>query len=160
MSFYEWLLFFHLLSAFAFVAAYAVVTVVLVAVWRADSGSSALPFVRLARPADALAWAGATGTLVFGIWLAIDSDVYELWDAWILNAFLFWLVAEEAIRREDLLFRKARRVARTPPMPRATTQCGDLRVVLRSRHALALHLIGSGALLALLGVMIFKPGAG
>lgn len=159
MSRYEWLLFLHVLSAFAFLTAYTVVTVILVGAQRVTTRGGALALLRLARPADVLAWLGATGTLVFGIWLAIDVEGYELWDGWILNAFLFWIVAEEAIRREDLVLRKASRAARVPALPRSPDPAEELRAVLHARHVVALHVIGSGALLALLALMIFKPGA-
>jgi hypothetical protein len=41
-----------------------------------------------------------------------DSDFYDLVDGWVIGALLLWLVAEEAIRREDLLFKKGRQVVR------------------------------------------------
>ena len=28
--------------------------------------------------------------LVFGIWLAIDLDAYQLWDGWILASLVLW----------------------------------------------------------------------
>jgi uncharacterized membrane protein len=159
VSRYDWVLFLHVLSAFAFVAAYTILTVVLVAARRIETARAALDLLSVARSADVLAWAGATGTLVFGIWLAVDVEGYELWDGWILGAFLFWLVAEEAIRRLDLTLKRARHLARAPALPRAADPTAELRAVLRSRHTLALHIVGSGALPALLALMIFKPGA-
>lgn len=33
------------------------------------------------------------GVLVFGIWLAIDVDGYELWDPWILASLVLWAVS-------------------------------------------------------------------
>lgn len=159
MSRYDWVLFLHVLSAFAFVAAYTTLTVVLVAAQRIETARSARAVLGMARPADVLAWVGATGTLVFGIWLAVDVEGYELWDGWILGAFLFWLVAEEAIRREDLTLKRARQLARAPALPRAADPTAEVRAVLRSRETLALHIVGSAALLALLALMIFKPGA-
>jgi uncharacterized membrane protein len=160
VSRYDWVLFLHVLSAFAFVSAYTILTVVLVALRRIETARSARALLRMVRPADVLAWVGATGTLVFGIWLAVDVESYELWDGWILGAFLFWLVAEEAIRREDLTLKRARRLARAPALPRAPDPTAELRAALRSRDTLALHIVGSAALLALLALMIFKPGAG
>jgi hypothetical protein len=160
VSRYDWLLALHLLSAFAFFTAYAMLSAILVVGRRTESVSAALALLRLARPADVLAWAGATGTLVFGIWLAIEADEHRLWDAWIAGALVLWLVAEEAIRREDLFFRLARRRALAPAHPRVRSETDEPRAALHSRRALVLHLVGSGALLGLLVVMIYKPGAG
>ena len=159
MSRYEWLLFLHVLAAFAFLTAYTMATAILVGARRVTTRRGALTLLRLARPADVLAWVGAVGTLVFGIWLVVDVEGYELWDGWILNAFLFWIVAEEAIRREDLILRRASRAARVPALPNAPDPAEELRAVLHARHVVALHVVGSAALLALLALMIFKPGA-
>ena len=153
MTRYEVLLVLHIASAFAFVCAYTMVSALFVACLRVDGRVDALALLRLARPADVLAWVGATGTLVFGLALVFDMSIYDLKDGWIVGALVLWLIAEEAIRREDLLFKKGRQVVRAGG---AT----DLRDVLHSRHALALHVIGGAALLGLLVVMIYKPGAG
>jgi uncharacterized membrane protein len=160
VSRYDWVLSLHVLSAFAFLTAYTMLSVILVVGRRTQSVSVVLALLRLARPGDVLAWAGATGTLVFGIWLAVEADEYRLWDGWIAAALVLWLVAEEAIRREDLFFRLARRRALAPAHPRRPDRSAESRAVFHSRRALVLHLAGSAAMLALLVVMIFKPGAG
>lgn len=153
MTRYEALLVLHIASAFTFVSAYTMLSALFVACLRVDGRARALALLRLARPADALAWVGATGTLVFGFGLVLDTPIYDVLDGWIVGAFLLWLIAEEAIRREDLLFRKGRQVVRAGGP-------AELRSVLLSRHALGLHLVGGAALLGLLIVMVYKPGVG
>ena len=148
-----------MLSAFAFVAAYTMLSLILVLGYRTKSTPAALALLRIARPADALAWVGATGTLVFGVWLAVEAEGYSLLDGWIVVAFVLWLVAEEAIRREDLFLKLARRRAIAPAHPRVPNRSDEARSVFHSRRALVLHVAGSTALLGLLAVMIFKPGA-
>jgi hypothetical protein len=160
VSRYDWVLSLHILSAFAFLAAYTMLSAILVVGRRTTSVNATLALLRLARPADVLAWAGATGTLVFGVWLAVEADEYRLWDGWIAAAFVLWLVAEEAIRREDLFFRLARRRALAPVHPRRPNRSDEPRAVFHSRRALVLHLAGSSAMLGVLVLMIFKPGAG
>jgi hypothetical protein len=150
---YETLLVLHIASAFTFVSAYTMVSALLVAGLRVDDRTRALSLLRLARPADVLAWVGATGTLVFGLGLVLDSETYDLLDGWIIAALVLWLIAEETIRREDLLFKKGRQVVRSGGPD-------ELRDVLHSRRAAALHLIGGAALLGLLFVMVYKPGVG
>ena len=47
-----------------------------------------------------LMWdAGGIGTIVFGIWLALDIDGYGLFDFWIIAAIVLWAVATELGRR-------------------------------------------------------------
>lgn len=82
-----------------------------------------------------------------------DSDFYDLVDGWVIGALLLWLVAEEAIRREDLLFKKGRQVVRAGGP-------AELSEVLHSRHAVALHVVAGAALLGILILMIYKPGVG
>jgi uncharacterized membrane protein len=160
LSRYDLLLSLHLASALAFFASYTIVTAVLIGGHREPSAASARALLRLARPADVLAWIGATGTLVFGVWLAVDLDAYRLWDGWIVGAVALWIVAEEVIRREDLFFKRARRIARSAHAASVREGTAEVPAVLRSRHLLVMHLAGSLALVGMLVLMIFKPGAG
>jgi hypothetical protein len=89
----------------------------------------------------------------------VEAEGYSLLDGWIVVAFVLWIVAEEAIRREDLFLKLARRRAIAPAHPRVPNRSDEMRSVFHSRRALVLHLAGSTALLGLLAVMIFKPGA-
>jgi uncharacterized membrane protein len=159
MPSYETLLFLHVTSAFAFVASYAGFTVAFLFARRVDRPEPALALLRIVRPADALAWIGATGTILFGVWLAIKVDGYELWDSWIVGALALWLVTEEALRRENLLFGKARRAARAP-LATPEERAADVRALLRTRTANLLHGAGGVGMLGILALMIFKPGAG
>jgi hypothetical protein len=84
MSTYEWLLFLHLLAAFLLVAGLVAYSVLVL-----SSGGEVVARV-LGSPALALWNAGGIGTLVFGVWLALDVDGYELWDGWILGALVLW----------------------------------------------------------------------
>jgi hypothetical protein len=159
VSRYEWLLFLHIASGLAFFSAYTIVSAVLIGGQRTASAATVRALLRLTRPADVLAWIGATGTLVFGVWLVVDLEAYQLRDGWVVGAFALWLVAEEVIRREDLFFKRASRIA---PATRADApeRTDEVRAVLRSRHTLVMHVFGSLALLGMLFLMIFKPGAG
>jgi hypothetical protein len=133
---YDWLLFLHVMAAFALV-----VTVVVF---------SAFAF-GLAEDARVLAvgnvlWAiGGLGTLVFGIWLAIYVKGYEVWDGWIVAAIVLWAVASELGRRAQ--------VGLSLPESR------DAAVEAVRSRAFLMHWLRSLAVLALLVVMIYKPGA-
>ena len=130
MSLYETLLFLHLLAAFMLVAGLAAYGVLVLgpagdAVQRA-----------LARPALALWNVGGIGGLVFGVWLALNVDGYELWDGWIIAAIVLWLIASGAGGRLT-------RGVREGSVDGATM----------------LLAVMSLATLALLVDMVFKPGA-
>jgi hypothetical protein len=81
---YDFLLFVHVLSAFCLGA-----TVVMYSGFALGAPASA----RSTFIAERLWDVGALGTLVFGVWLAIYVDGYEVWDAWVLIALAIWFVA-------------------------------------------------------------------
>jgi hypothetical protein len=100
----------------------------------------------LVAPATALWNVGGIGVLVLGIWLALDVDAYEVWDGWILAAIVLWLVA---VATGSIASRS---------FATATERAAATAASLRSR-GLALHTTSSLAYLAILVLMIFKPGA-
>ncbi|HSD80533.1 MAG TPA: hypothetical protein VLB47_07725 [Solirubrobacteraceae bacterium] len=133
MSLYEWLLFLHVLAAFALVAG-------VVAYGAVVLGGEPGVRAALAAPAVALWNVGGIGVLVLGVWLALDVDAYGLLDGWILAALVLWLVASAA---GGPLSRAIRDDAAAPDAGRART----------------LFAIMALATAALLIDMVFKPGA-
>jgi hypothetical protein len=141
---YDWLLFLHVLSAFALV-----VTVV---VFSAFALGAAIE--RRVLIVGSVMWAiGALGTLVFGVWLAIYVKGYEVWDGWVIAALVLWAIATELGRRAEEGFR-----AGAAPEGGAVPDGGAVTTVQASQAALW-HWLRSVAVLALLVVMIYKPGA-
>jgi hypothetical protein len=130
---YDWLLFLHVLSAFAIVGSVVVFTVVLLAA--RNGGEAAADALRLTPLARRLSDVGGTGTLVLGVWLAIDVDRYDLLDGWVLGALVLWVVAAAAGVRLGMTLQEGK--------GRGTSLYGAMTV----------------AVAALLVVMIYKPGA-
>lgn len=141
MSLDDWILALHLLSAFSLVAAMILFWVVVVAL-RAAAGPDPT-LVGLVRAGNVAIGIGLLGTLVFGLWLAISLDAYEIWDGWVLAALVLWAVGTETGRRAG---------AAVGPDPGAAGR--EAR-----RRALVLHGLSSLAVLLLLADMIWKPGA-
>jgi len=132
VSRYEWLLFLHVLSAFALVASLTLYTVLIASMWSKDVPGDVVRVFRLQRVGDVLIGVGSIGVLVFGIWLAIDVDGYALWDGWILAAIVLWAIATE-------LGRRARDVA--------------------VANFATLHWLRTLVVVLLLADMVWKPGA-
>jgi uncharacterized membrane protein len=136
---YDWLLFLHVLSAFLVVGA-------LTALWALVLGTrvespilspdSTMWFGRVAGP---LVGVGMGGAIVFGIWLAIEVDGYELWDGWIVASLVLWVVATAAGGRSGKAFTDD---------PVAGRGLG-----------IKLQALNTAAVLAILVLMIWKPGA-
>ena len=124
---YHTLLFFHLIAAF--LLAVTVVSYTVVALGASTGGRTL--FV-----ADRCWDVGGLGTLILGIWLALDLDQYDFWDGWILGAIALWFVATGLGQGTQ------RRLAADPGADIA-----------------AMHWLRTLAVLGLLVLMIWKPGA-
>ncbi len=135
---YDFLLFSHVLSAFFLLA------MVVIYSSFALGGPAPNRAVTLAQVLDGI---GGIGTIVFGVWLALYLDGYELWDGWIVAAFVLWAAAAETGRRSHAALRLA---GATEATSEPTTV--DPAMV-------RWHLIRSALILVLLADMIFKPGA-
>jgi uncharacterized membrane protein len=142
LSFYDWLLFFHVLSAFSLVAAMVVFWALIVSTRPSSPLLSQAAAGAVSRPATVAVVVGTIGTLVFGIWLAIDHDDYQLWDGWVIAALVLWAVNGWLGSESGKAFTAAMDGSLEP-----------------RRRGLLLHSASSVAVLLLLIVMIYKPGA-
>jgi hypothetical protein len=52
--------------------------------------------MRFGQTAGIVVGIGMMGAIIFGIWLAIDVDGYELWDPWILASIVIWAISGSA----------------------------------------------------------------
>jgi uncharacterized membrane protein len=154
---YDWLLSLHVLAAFAWVAALVIYTVVIVAAWGSSVPSDVVRMFRVTRVGDALIAVGMLGTIVFGIWLAIDE--YEIWDGWIIAALVLWLVSAAVGGQVGKVYNGARDRAKALLDEGRDAPSPELSAMLRSQRGLVLHALMILLVLALLVIMIYKPGA-
>jgi hypothetical protein len=90
---YEWVLFLHVLSGFVLVGALTALWALVAATRPAAPLHAADEARRYGRVAGPLVGVGLGGTLLFGIWAAIQHDRYQPWDGWILAALVLWAAA-------------------------------------------------------------------
>ncbi|MGH2953532.1 MAG: hypothetical protein ACRDK9_05860 [Solirubrobacterales bacterium] len=122
----ETVLLLHVLAAFAVGAT----TVVYLAV------AVGAPVDRRAfKIADPIWGIGLIGTLIFGVWLALDD--YEITDGWIVGAIVLWLAAG-GVGDRSRLGGSDEDAEPVPPV---------------------FHWLRAALVVALLFMMIFKPGA-
>ena len=158
VSTYDWLLFLHLLGAVAAVAALVTFAASLVGALRSERPSQAAAFLQLARPGGVLSDVGGTLLIVFGIWLAFEAD-YGITDEWVVAAIVFWVVAAYAATRTRVRLLAAR--DRAVELAReGDAASAELRPFVRAGRAPALYAVTLVSVLAMLVLMIFKPGAG
>jgi hypothetical protein len=138
---YDWLLFFHLIAVFLL----GVTVVIYSAVALGATAPGRTLFV-----ADRCWDVGGLGTLIFGIWLALNLDQYDFFDGWILGAIALWFVATglgQSIQRQSATEAIADEAAAERPGPRSMSVVASL------------HWIRTVVILGLLVLMIWKPGA-
>jgi hypothetical protein len=127
VSRYDWLLFLHLIGAFAAMGSVAVFSVLLL-------GGDRVAGPQLTFLGRRLWDVGGTLTLVFGVWLALDD--YSIGDGWILAALVLWVIAAGTCVRIGTALEAGPRERVRP-----------------------LYAVMTVVVLALLIVMIYKPGA-
>jgi uncharacterized membrane protein len=158
VSRYQWLLFFHVAGAFLLIGGAVVAAVLNVAALRRGRKPSDIALLfGLVRIGVVAIVSGALLTLVFGLWL-VDEAGYGYGDGWIVTALVLWLLGNAlggyGGRRDERTAEFARRLAAEDDAPSSALEA-------RVRDPLSLALsYGSGLImLAVLGVMIWKPGA-
>jgi hypothetical protein len=136
---YEWVLFLHVLSAFVLVGALTALWVLVLATRPAAPVIAAEEAMRFGNLGGPLVAIGMAGTLVFGIWLAIQHDRFQVWDAWVIAALVLWALAGWTGDRAGKEFR------RDPVGGR--------------RAGIVFQALTTVGVVAILVLMIWKPGA-
>jgi uncharacterized membrane protein len=154
----DWILSLHLLSAFSLVGALTLFSIMIVALWRVDRPATIAAYMRTAAIGNVVIVVGTVGTVVFGVWLAISVDGYNLWDGWVIAAILLWAVASELGRRAGTAYANAG--SRAEELARAGTESSaELGQVFGTSTAFRFHVGSSVVTLLILIDMVWKPGA-
>ncbi len=159
MSFVDWALALHVLSAFAYVAGLVLFWVLVVAVRRVDTPDETLRMEPIVKVGNVAVGIGAVGTIVIGIYLAFAVDGYAIWDAWIIAALVLWAVAGALGQRTGVAYTQGMNKAKELAAAGKTGPDEGLLALNRTQTGLTLQSLASLAILLLLLDMIFKPGA-
>ncbi len=158
MSEYDLLLFLHITAAFLFLGG-AVIAGALqfTAMLRSRPSEIALLF-RLTRVAEILIAVGSIGTLGLGLWLVSYLN-YSWGDDWIVASIVLWIAASALGGIGGRTYKKAHELAEQlatggdQPDPR-------LRALVRDRTAFVLSYASTAAVIAIVVLMVWKPGSG
>jgi uncharacterized membrane protein len=159
VSFNDWLLAFHLWSAFALVASMVLFWVLVVAMRDVDDVDSCLAYGRVANVGSKLVGVGFAGTIIFGIWLAFNKDGYAIWDGWIIAAIILWVIGGATGGRAGSEYMKAHTRAEELKAAGQAGQPGELRALNRTSSGRLMLAISSLAIVLIAIDMIWKPGA-
>jgi uncharacterized membrane protein len=159
VSFVDWALAVHVLSAFAYVAGLVLFWVLIVAVRRVDTPEETLRMEPIVKVGNVAVGLGAVGTIVIGIYLAFAVDSYAIWDGWIIAALVLWAVAGALGQRTGVAYMQGMNKAKELDAAGKTGPDQELLALNRTQTGLILQTLGSLAVLLILVDMIFKPGS-
>jgi uncharacterized membrane protein len=154
---YDWLLLFHVLGAFSFLSGSIVAGALHLAAMRRDRPSEVALLLGLTRPVVLLVGAGSLVTLGLGLWLAEDAG-YGIGDGWVVAAIALWAVSGALGGAGGRPLRHARELAERLAAD-GNRPSEELQHAVGDRRALVLSYLSFGALLAILVLMVWKPGA-
>ena len=159
MSFDDWMLALHVLSAFSYVAGLVLFWVLIVAVRKTDTPERTLSFAPVSKVGNAAIGIGAGGTIVLGIFLAFSVGDYDIWDPWIVAALVLWFVAAGLGQRTGKAYLVPVQKAQELNAAGQTGPNSELLALNRTSQGLMLQSLASLVLVLILADMIWKPGA-
>ena len=159
MSFDQWLLALHVLSAFAYVAGLVLFWVLVVAVRKVDTPDGTIRLEPVVKIGNAAVGIGAGGTIVLGIWLAFLLGGYDIWDGWIVAAIVLWLIAAALGRQTGVAYMQGMTKAQELEKAGQSGPSAELLALNRTSKGLLFQVLSSVVLLLILIDMIWKPGA-
>jgi uncharacterized membrane protein len=157
VSGYHWLLTVHILGAFALIAGAVVAGTAQIAALQRDRPSEVASLLRTSRTGAALVGVGSLVVLVFGIWLA-SYQRYGIGDEWVVASIVLWVLSMALGGIGGRSARHARERAES------LAAAGDepdeeLRALVSHRPSLILSYLSTALLVAILVLMVWKPGA-
>jgi uncharacterized membrane protein len=153
----QWLIALHVSGAFLFLGGGVLAAAFSVAAQRSERPSEIALFLGLTRVAVVFIAFGALLTLVVGFWLVSDQD-YSFSELWLVLSLILWVAAVGMGQVGGMRDRETRLLA-DELAAGANVATPELRARLRDPRTLALD-YGSGlALVAVLALMVWKPGA-
>jgi hypothetical protein len=159
VSFDDWILALHVLSAFAYVAGIVLFWVLVVAVGGIDLPEGTIRLEPVVKVGNASVGIGAGGTIVLGIWLAFSVGGYDIWDGWIIAALILWFISAETGRRTGAAYMAGMTKAQELQAAGQTGPSGELLALNRTQTGLVMHALTTLVVLLILVDMIWKPGA-
>lgn len=157
MTTLQWLLALHVTGAFLFLGGAIAAAALGLCAQRSQRPSEVALFLGLARVTVAAIGVGAVLTLVLGLWLVHDAG-YSYGQSWVVASIALWFLAAAAGgaggRRERETRQLALSLAAADDEPSR-----ELRARLRDRGTVLLSWGSRASMVAVLALMIWKPGS-
>jgi uncharacterized membrane protein len=159
VSFDDWILALHVLSAFAYVGGLVLFWILIVAVRRTDLADGTIRMEPVVKVGNASVGIGAGGTILLGIWLAFSVGGYNIWDGWIIAALILWFIAAALGRQTGQAYMQGMNKAQELRAAGETGPNAELLALNRTQSGVVLHALTTIVVLLILADMIWKPGA-
>jgi uncharacterized membrane protein len=159
VSFDDWMLALHVLSAFAWVAGMILFWVLIVAVRQTDTAEGTIRMEPIVKVGNASIGIGMGGTIALGLWLAFSVGGYDIWDGWIIAALVLWVISAPIGQRTGAAYLQGMSKARELQKAGQAEPNAELLALNRTSNGVILHFLGSVVVLLILIDMIWKPGA-
>jgi uncharacterized membrane protein len=159
VSFDDWLVALHVLSAFAYVAGIVLFWILIVAVRKVDTPEGTIRMEPVVKIGNGAVGIGAGGTIVLGIWLAFAVGSYAIWDGWIVAAIVLWLLSMAVGQRTGVEYTRGMTKAKELEAAGQTGPNTELLALNRTSNGVVFHFLASLVVLLILLDMIFNPGA-
>ena len=159
MSFDDWMLALHVLSAFAWVAGVVVFWILIAAVRRVDTAAEMIRIQAVVRVGNAAVGIGMGGTIALGLWLAFSVGGYNIWDGWIIAALVLWVISAPLGQRTGAAYTEGANKARELQTAGQTDPSAELLALNRTSKGVVFQFLWTVVVLLILIDMIWKPGA-
>ena len=159
MSWDDWLLSFHVISAAAYGAAVILFWALIVALRTTDTADETLRIAPMVKVGTIFVGIGAAGTIIFGIWLALSVGNYDIWDGWIIAAIVLWALAGAFGGRAGKEYERGTEKARELQAANQSASNAELLAVNRTQTGVLFHALSTLAFALIVIDMIWKPGA-
>jgi hypothetical protein len=155
LDFQAWMLSLHLLAAFSVASALVLYTVLVVSGRRMATLEQTRTLFRVAPLGTPLIAAGSVLVLILGVILAINSDEFEIWNAWVIIGIVLWALLAAIGQRTGAYYTAVQQLAE------GGGDGAEQEVIaqLRAPTGALLHLATLVVFVLLLLDMIFKPWA-
>jgi hypothetical protein len=155
VSFFDWMLALHLLSAFAVASALVLFSVLVFCGRRMTTLDQTRTLFRVAPVGNVLITAGLGLVLIFGVILALDSNRFNIWDGWVIAAIILFAIFGGVGQRAGAYYTEVQKLAEEP----GDGNEAEVLARLKASTGAMLHYASVALFVLILLDMIFKPGA-
>lgn len=158
MTFEDWIFALHVTMAALLVGSLVMSWIVVVSLLTTDTPAATLSLHRVKLVATGATIIGLLGTIILGIWTAIERIDFQPWDGWVIAAYVLWGIATILLALSFAEYEKPAHKAKTLIASSETGPSAELVALNRTPRGLLLRAVASLAIVLIVIDMIWKPG--